>query len=528
MHVPIADTEATALLPVDADSVHQNTAAIQDLEVVEPEALGRDQTANTIPERPWYSKPLGIVAPSSSANPSKSTPQREVLGYAGSFFYLSNALTGPGFFGFPKMLQQGGWVLSLAGLVMFTLATVYTAAFMERIIKQVKGGNLPLPIYFGNKHPESEWRFSELVRLIFTERAVFVFKVVYVGMLCMLTISCIHIAARATDSVLVSLAGNSYAITLYPILKIVASCDDSGDTVYEHTCQGGNLFYKYDEEYVFVTIGYMVLFAVSMCVAYHPLTDWGQRLLYWIGWFGLAYVLIGVATKTEWGGDIPAWPKNEPALPLEVSILTFTLSFSIPLLVHVKAKDVKLDKILWHAVVQRSFEYSVFALLFAGTFKDIQGLTAIELLHRRGYHIEATTKTIGWFTMVACVFENIVSYPQYIAFELSDVLTDMQASSIALGVPWLLSWLVYSEASYNTLVNWMASLLCGVVNFIFPLLLFRGMSEELFPQMLFKVAGSSLHIEQWRTISQYGINSIAFVIFLTYSLETSRLMASMM
>ena len=57
---------------------------------------------------------------------------------------------------------------------------------------------------------------------------------------------------------------------------------------------------------------------------------------------------------------------------------------------------------------------------------------------------------------------------------------------------------------------------------------FQGMSEDLFPQMLFKVAGSSLHIEQWRTISQYGIGVIAFIIFLTYSLETSKLFANMM
>jgi hypothetical protein len=37
-------------------------------------------------------------------------------------------------------------------------------------------------------------------------------------------------------------------------------------------------------------------------------------MLYWIGWFGLLYVLVGVALKTEWNGEIPMWPKDEPAL----------------------------------------------------------------------------------------------------------------------------------------------------------------------------------------------------------------------
>eukprot|EP00959_Pyramimonas_sp_CCMP1952_P449294 9407613-Pyramimonas_sp.AAC.1 len=102
--VPAGPSEATALLdlPVDADDVHQTSTSIQDLEVVDPHAVGRDHTEN----RPWFSKPFGIVPGSTSpSRPSKGPPQRDVLGYAGVFFYLSNALTGPGFFGFPKMLQ---------------------------------------------------------------------------------------------------------------------------------------------------------------------------------------------------------------------------------------------------------------------------------------------------------------------------------------------------------------------------------------------------------------------------------------
>ena len=105
MQQTAVDSEATALLPVDTDEVHQITASVEELEVAEPEAQGHGRPAQTAPSPPWHRKALGVISPSDGVKTGKSPPQREVLGYAGAFFYLSNALTGPGFFGFPKMLQ---------------------------------------------------------------------------------------------------------------------------------------------------------------------------------------------------------------------------------------------------------------------------------------------------------------------------------------------------------------------------------------------------------------------------------------
>jgi|AntRauMFilla1563_2_1112583.scaffolds.fasta_scaffold351285_1 hypothetical protein len=98
--------EATALLALDAKIVGEHTATMQNFEIVRPGAPETTGTASTsAPERPRYGHPLGVEDPGDSTPKPKGSLRIEPLGYAGAFFYLSNVLTGPGFFGLPKTLQ---------------------------------------------------------------------------------------------------------------------------------------------------------------------------------------------------------------------------------------------------------------------------------------------------------------------------------------------------------------------------------------------------------------------------------------
>jgi hypothetical protein len=284
------------------------------------------------------------------------------------------------------------------------------------------------------------------------------------------------VVVRAMDDLTILLFRNTWGLEVsHTGLRMVLSCPA------HDACKGVEAFYGVDESKGFIiSIGYLTtaLFAIPFSVI--EIVDWAQGILYTISLACVlemccAFALIAHASAQPEPHPpaVPAWNYNV-GLVIEVSFLTWCLSFSMPMWLEQTAEGVSVNAALWWSCLTRGLLFVAFGLIASVAFPQLSTMNVLDVLRTKA-SVTPFTQVCGFLFAATSVFPNIVAHSMAVRRTLESQIGVVQANWLGVGLPWAVAWLFYFGAEYNQLVNCCSIFLNGVIQFLLPCLLFLAL-----------------------------------------------------
>jgi hypothetical protein len=372
--------------------------------------------------------------------------------------------------------------------------------------------------------------FELLVRVTTTYPWWVVFQVTYMLSMIMMAVSSIHVVVRAMDDLTILMFRNTYGLQVYPPDKFgfVLSCPA------HDACKGVEAFYSVDTSGGFViTGGYLLTALLAIPFSVIEIVDWAQGILYTISLacileMCIAFALIaraGTGGGTTAASDnfhsgasaaVPAWNYNL-GLVIEVSFLTWCLSFSIPMWLEQTAEGVSINAALWWSCLSRGLLFIAFGLIASGAFPDLTTMNVLDVLRTKS-QVTSLTQVCGFLFAATSVFPNIIAHSMAVRRNLEAHIGALRANFLGVGLPWAVAWLFYFGAEYNQLVNTCSIYLNGVIQFLLPCLLFLALATAAGAHVC-RVAGIRASMDTWRDITRWVALGIVILIVLAYTLN---------
>ncbi len=284
----------------------------------------------------------------------------------------------------------------------------------------------------------------------------------------MMAVSSIHVVVRAMDDLTILLFRNTWALQVVPLSKfgLVESCPA------HDACRGVEAFYEVDSEHGFIiTSGYLITAMLAIPFSVIEIVDWAQGILYTIS---LACVLemcaaFALIARDASGGttpvaalppvhglgfhaatqDVPAFSYNV-GLVIEVSFLTWCLSFSIPMWLEQTADGVSINAALWWSCLSRGLLFIAFGLIASGAFPDLTTMNVLDVLRTKAV-VTPLTQVCGFAFAATSVFPNIIAHSMAVRRTLETQIGQHKANWLGVGLPWAVAWFFYFGAEYNQL-----------------------------------------------------------------------------
>ena len=342
----------------------------------------------------------------------------------------------------------------------------------------------------------------------------------------MMAVSSIHVVVRAMDDLTILLFRNTWALQVVPFAHFgfVESCPA------HDACKGVEAFYDVDAERGFIiTSGYVITALLAIPFSVIEIVDWAQGILYTIS---LACVLemcaaFALIARDEDGAarasgfhaateGVPAWNYNV-GLVIEVSFLTWCLSFSIPMWLEQTAEGVSINAALWWSCLSRGLLFIAFGLIASGAFPDLTTMNVLDVLRTKS-EVTPITQVCGFMFAATSVFPNIIAHSMAVRRNLESQIGGTRANWLGVGLPWAVAWFFYFGAEYNQLVNTCSIYLNGVIQFLLPCLLFLALGAAAGSHVC-RVAGVRASMDTWREVTRWVAASIVIMIILAYLLN---------
>ncbi len=260
------------------------------------------------------------------------------------------------------------------------------------------------------------------------------------------------------------------------------------------------------------------------------IVDWAQGILFTIS---LACVLemcaafafiardndgvtthgLGFHSATE---GVPAWNYNV-GLVIEVSFLTWCLSFSIPMWLEQTAEGVSINAALWWSCLSRGLLFIAFGLIASGAFPALTTMNVLDVL-RTKTDVTPFTQVCGFLFAATSVFPNIIAHSMAVRRNLESQIGGTRANWLGVGLPWAVAWFFYFGAEYNQLVNCCSIYLNGAIQFLLPCVLFLTLGAAAGSHVC-RVAGIRASMDTWREVTRIVAASIVVMIVLAYVLN---------
>lgn len=275
--------------------------------------------------------------------------------------------------------------------------------------------------------------------------------------------------------------------------------------------------------------GYIITAMLAIPFSVIEIVDWAQGILYTIS---LACVLemccsfaliardndghtrgLGFHEATE---AVPAWNYNV-GLVIEVSFLTWCLSFSIPMWLEQTAEGVSINAALWWSCLSRGLLFIAFGLIASGAFPDLTTMNVLDVL-RTKTQVKPVTQICGFLFAATSVFPNIIAHSMAVRRNLESQIGGVRANWLGVGLPWAVAWFFYFGAEYNQLVNTCSIYLNGAIQFLLPCVLFLALGAAAGSHVC-RVAGIRASMDTWRQSTRVVAASIVIMIILAYVLN---------
>ena len=328
------------------------------------------------------------------------------------------------------------------------------------------------------------------------------------------------------DDLTILVFRNTYGLQVAPLSKfgLTLSCPA------HDACRGVEAFYTVDADKGFViTLGYLLTALLAIPFSVIEIVDWAQGILYTISLVcilemccAFAYIGHGQDVAAARAGtphtspDVPAWNYNV-GLVIEVSFLTWCLSFSIPMWLEQTAEGVSVNAALWWSCLTRGLLFVIFGFIASWAFPQLTTMNVLDVLRTKA-SVTPITQVCGFLFAATSVFPNIVAHSMAVRRTLEGRLGVVRGNWLGVGLPWAVAWLFYFGAEYNRLVNTCSIYLNGVIQFLLPCLLFLALGTAAGAHVC-RVAGVRASMDSWRLFTRWVMVGIVGMIVLAYLLN---------
>lgn len=294
-------------------------------------------------------------------------------------------------------------------------------------------------------------------------------------------------------------------------------------------CKGEEAFYEIDAERdgYLITLGYVITMLIAVPFSIIDIVDWCQGIMYTISllcvlemmadfWYiadDPAYRAANQMAKSE---RLTPWGYNL-GLVIEVSFLTWCLSFSVPMWLEQTAEGVSINAALWWSCASRGVLFIIFGFIAAAAFEDLDTMNVLDVL-RTHEAVKPITQVCGFLFAATCVFPNILAHSAAVRRNLETHIGVWRSNLLGTGVPWLVAWVFYFGAEYNALVNYASVYLNGVIQFLLPAVLFLAFSASS-GAYICRIAGIRMKTSQWELFTKWLIAGLVFFIAAAYILN---------
>jgi hypothetical protein len=429
-------------------------------------------------------------------------------------------------------------VLTVGFTLLFTALSALCAAYVVKAVQFYQaqqaerrklrtpetGRRSPPTAQHADDAPEELLELELLVRVTSSRPWWVAFQVTYILSMIMMAVSSIHVVVRAMDDLTILVFRNTFGLQVSPLSKLglVLSCPA------HDACKGVEAFYTVDTEGGFViTTGYLITALLAIPFSVIEIVDWAQGILYTIS---LACILemcfaFAVIARDQDGSQrgfhaaaagVPAWNYNV-GLVIEVSFLTWCLSFSIPMWLEQTAEGVSVNAALWWSCLSRGLLFIAFGLIASGAFPELTTMNVLDVLRTKS-SVNPFTQVCGFLFAATSVFPNIIAHSMAVRRNLESTLGATQANWLGVGLPWAVAWLFYFGAEYNQLVNTCSIYLNGAIQFLLPGLLFLALGTAAGAHLC-RVAGIRASMDAWREVTRAVVVGVVVLIVLAYALN---------
>eukprot|EP00051_Salpingoeca_urceolata_P015051 m.192814 g.192814 ORF g.192814 m.192814 type:complete len:563 (+) comp18276_c0_seq1:459-2147(+) len=413
----------------------------------------------------------------------------------GSFCLNVNNCMGPAMVIFPLLCQQAGWVTPIVAMILVYVLSSLAATMLCEAMQRIPG----------NFNFEHRYEFASVVQHYWGRRAYWVFQVFYNISLQATNIAAMIISAQVVDKFVGHVAGHSYGLNYqqWPPRFISTSGDPDApwcrDALVQGHCPSG-------KEITFViTIGFIVSMAVCIPFGYLNLDDnmWFQWFSL-VGLLGFTFEFFGqfiynlnkedsfcienandnsTCFTSHNGVDrTPAFVASVQGQSQVVGVAVFAYAYivTIPSWVNEKKHHVNVNRAVWiPASVGLVLKIAV-GLLGGWAYMLVQPdgtarpessdilniLTAKgqpEVTRYSAYLWDITTLIPGIPVLAIMVRYNLLA---------GNVCGKFWSFFWAVVAPWIITAFCYESNELLTLVNWIALLVQGYINFVIPALLY--------------------------------------------------------
>ena len=369
----------------------------------------------------------------------------------------------------------------------------------------------------------------------------YIFQLIFLASMILMTISCVIVTAQSCDALSLLLLGNAWGLQVTPRPRFVASCPAGA-----WQCAGEAAFAAVSARNgTIISIGYLLTVAITLPLALIDVSESFQAASYFISlaclfWLVVKFAIMAGRAHAADHADhvLPPLLAWNPALALEVSFWSWTISFAVPMWLDEKEPAAPLSTPLIASFAHRAALDVMLGFTGAAAFPHMPP-TTLNILQAVNVHPSCgtATKAAGIIFVVSSLASNIVDYamvrvggsgvgpevageagaedwlrharpslscvrrppphPQVAVRNLECHVGSEGANGLGVFLPFLMGFVFYFGESFADLINLASPLLNGAIQFAVPALLFWAYARfETEPEL--NVLGVRLSTAFWR------------------------------
>ncbi|KAG9297692.1 hypothetical protein G9A89_011207 [Geosiphon pyriformis] len=338
-------------------------------------------------------------------------------------------MTGPGLVTIPLLFQNAGWLLSIIVFVVVTLLSGTAALLLCEALSKVPG----------NEKFQRKIEFSYLSEILVANRTKrWIIQIVLFISIQSVNIAAIILSSQSMDSLLLSLAGHTCGVGIYPRYGIFC--------VNSHGPQNS----PFGNDFMLVTAGFLITLAMVV-----PL--------------GLMDLVDNVRVQIDL---VPLIGKDQSQL-IGTVLFNYAFIITVPSWVNDLRPDVSIRKSIWYSTLISTLAYVILGIFGGMSFQmniNSNIIAAINESNERSVVSITTTYLFHFAVLITSipVFTIVVRYNLL----RGGYCGKGTATFLSTVLPWIIVIPFQTGSWLNALMNWSSLIFTSSSNFLLPFYLF--------------------------------------------------------
>ncbi|KAF9516504.1 hypothetical protein BS47DRAFT_1315345 [Hydnum rufescens UP504] len=371
------------------------------------------------------------------------------INFLGGVALLVSGLTGPSIAVIPQLFQEAGWLTPLMAFGLVTILAGSAALFLVESMAAITG----------NENFQASIEYSTLAELFFGHRWHWVFQaLLYVALQSQAITSLIE-SFQAMDTLLVTVAHKSCAISFKKGWECVSKVPTDAQGVFN--------------DYIFISFGYLMTFVLVLPLGLIHLTD---NIKFQIASFItlLFIVIVWVVTFCQVGiknYPIPVVASNQGTV-VGFVISNFAFVTTIPAFVNNVHPSTNIRRVIWLSLLISCSIYLVIGLTGASAFHTPQNSTILAVISDQRPSVIAVISVYAF--PVAVLITSIPVFMIIIRYNLlrGNICSKPWAIFWSSILPWIVVIPFQTNGWLTIIMNWTSLVFSSVANLVIPFVLY--------------------------------------------------------